>query len=117
MAAIIYLVARTIPRIDENVVSGQSNKSFLENFFSKLPLEKFDLMFDNLLEKILRKFKIVVMKMDNALTRRLSNFKSGVFSEKDSRPNIFSSEGGSASGGENSNSGREDIKQDKEKSE
>ncbi|MEK7463063.1 MAG: hypothetical protein AAB621_01710 [Patescibacteria group bacterium] len=100
LAAIIYLVARTIPRIDENVVLGHPKKSFLENFFSKLPLEKIDLMFDNLLEKILRKFKIVVMKVDNTLTRRLSNFKSAIVSEKDSRPNIF----------ENSNSGREDIK-------
>ena len=102
LAAIIYLVARTIPRIDENVVLGQSKKSFLENFFSKLPLEKIDLMLDNLLEKILRKFKIVVMKTDNALTRKLSDFKPTGLNEKDLRPNIF----------ENSNSGREETKQE-----
>ena len=101
LAVIIYLVARTIPRIDENIVSSRSNRSFLENFFSKLPLEKIDLMFDNLLEKILRKVKIFVMKMDNTLTRKLSDFKPMAVSEKDSRPNIF----------ENSNSGREDIKE------
>ena len=120
LAVIIYLIARTVPRIDENVVLGQSKKSFLENFFSKLPLEKIDLMIDNLLEKMLRKFKIVVMKTDSALTRKLSDLKPMVPSEKDSRPNIFSSEGGSLStdslakrdsGGENSNSGWEDIKQ------
>lgn len=112
LATIIYLIARTIPRIDENVVLGQSKKSFLGNFFSKLPLEKIDLMFNNLLEKILRKFKIIVMKTDNALTRKLSDFKPAVSSEKDLRPNIFSSEGGSVSGGENL--GREDIKQESE---
>jgi len=117
LAVIIYLVARTIPRIDENIVLGQPKKSFLENFFSKLPLEKIDLMFDNLLEKILRKFKIVVMRMDNTLTRKLSDFKPMISGENDSRPNIFSSEGGSlpadkhgTSGGENPNSGREDNK-------
>ena len=111
LAAIIYLIARTIPRIDENVVSGRSKRSFLENLFSKLPLEKIDLMIDNLLEKILRKFKIVVMKTDNVLTRKLSDFKPVVLSEKDSRPNIFSTEGGSASGGENPGRG---IKQNSE---
>jgi len=131
LAVIIYLVARTIPRIDENVIPGRSKKSFLENFFSKLPLEKIDLMIDNLLEKILRKFKIVVMKTDNALTRKLSDFKPIVPSEKDSRPNIFSSEGAApakfggqrsqlkadrspvgatTSSGEHSNSGSEDVK-------
>ena len=112
LAAIIYLVARTIPRIDENVVSGRSKRSFLESFFSKLPLEKIDLMFDNLLEKILRKFKIVVMKIDNTLTRKLSDFKPAVLNEKDSRSNIFSSEDVPVSGGENP--GCEDIKQEGE---
>ena len=67
-------------------------------------------MIDNLLEKILRKFKIIVMKTDNALTKKLSDFKPIVPSEKDSRPNIFSPEGGSASSGENS--GREETKQE-----
>ncbi|MHB9019523.1 MAG: hypothetical protein ACYC3G_01425 [Minisyncoccota bacterium] len=102
LATIIYLVAKTIPRIDENAVLNRSNRSFLEKFFSKLPLEKIDLMFDNLLEKILRKFKIAVMKIDNTLTRKLSDFKPTVTSEKDLRPNIF----------ENPNSGREDIKRE-----
>ena len=102
LAVIIYLIAKTIPRIDENIVSGQPRKLFLENFFSKLPLEKIDLMLDNLLEKILRKFKIVVMKIDNTLTRKLGNFRPMVSGEKDMRPNIF----------ENSNSSREDIKQE-----
>lgn len=104
LAAITYLIARTVPRIDENVVLSRSKRSFLENFFSKLPLEKIDLIVDNLFEKILRKFKIIVMKIDNTLTRRLSNFKSAVASEKDSRPNIFV----------NSNSGRENIKPEEE---
>jgi len=115
LAAIIYLIARTISRIDENVILNRSKGSFLENFFSKLPLEKIDLMFDNLLEKMLRKFKIVVMKTDNALTRKLSDFKPAVSGEKDMRPNIFSTEGGSVSGGENT--GREDINKQEEKGE
>jgi len=89
LAAIIYLVARTIPRIDEAAITHQSAKSFLDSIFSKVPLEKIDLIIDNLLEKMLRKFKIVVMKIDNTLTKKLGSFKQSVPGEKDNRPNIF----------------------------
>ncbi len=89
LAAIIYLVARTIPRIDENVFSNPLKKSFFDGIIAKLPLEKIDLMVNNLFEKILRKFKIAVMKFDNILTRKLSGFKPAATIEKDSRPNIF----------------------------
>ncbi len=102
LAAIIYLVARAIPRIDENALVNLQKKSFFDTFFSKMPLEKFDLLFDNLIEKLLRRVKIIIMKIDNVLTRRLSNFKTTIPAEKESRPNIFSTEGGSVSGGENS---------------
>lgn len=89
LAAIIYLVARTIPRIDENAITHQSARSFLDSIFSKVPLEKIDLIIDNLLEKMLRKFKIVVMKIDNTLTKKLSSFKQTGPGEKEVRPNIF----------------------------
>jgi hypothetical protein len=89
LAALIYLVARAIPRIDENVVLSFSRKSFFNRIVSSVPLEKLDLMFNNLLEKILRKFKILVMKFDNVLTKWLSRFKPVTLKEKNIRPNIF----------------------------
>jgi len=89
LAAIIYLVARAVPRIDESAFSNPLRKSFFDNLVSKLPLEKIDLMVDNLFEKTLRKFKIVVMKLDNVLTKRLSSFKPTILNEKETRPNIF----------------------------
>lgn len=89
LAVLIYLVARTIPRIDENVVLTASKNSFFGKLVSKIPLEKLDFMFNNLLEKILRRFKIVVMKLDNILTKWLSGFKPNIPNEKNIRPNIF----------------------------
>jgi hypothetical protein len=89
LAVLIYLVARTIPRIDENVTLSVPRNSFFDKLVSKVPLEKFDLMFDNLLEKILRKFKIIVMKLDNILTKWLSGFKPSAFKDKNIRPSIF----------------------------
>jgi hypothetical protein len=89
LAVIIYLVARTIPRIDENAVLGERKRHFFDDFVSKLPLEKVDSIFSNLLEKMLRRSKIVIMKIDNILTRKISSFKPLVSKEKDLRPNIF----------------------------
>lgn len=89
LAAIIYLVARTVPRIDENVILGGEKKSFFDNLISKLPLEKIDLLINNLTEKLLRRIKIVIMKIDNVLTRKISSYKPSSSGKKDLRPNIF----------------------------
>jgi len=93
LATIIYLAARAIPRIDESALLSSSKNSAFRNWISNIPLEKIDLMFDNLLEKLLRKIKIVVMKTDNVLTRRLSSFKPDVSGDKNTRPNIFENSG------------------------
>lgn len=89
LSVLIYLMARTIPRIDESVVISLPKHSFFDKIASKMPLEKFDSMAGKLLEKILRKFKILVMKLDNILTRWLSGFKPNARKEKNVRPSIF----------------------------
>jgi len=91
LAALIYLIARTVPRINDSVFSDPLKKSFFDDIICKLPLEEIDLMVENLFEKSLRKFKIIIMKLDNVLTKKLSGFKASVSNEKDSRPNIFGS--------------------------
>ncbi|MCL5017586.1 MAG: hypothetical protein M1155_02950 [Patescibacteria group bacterium] len=89
LAVVIYLVARTIPRIDDNIVLSSPRNSFFDKIISKMPLEKLDLMLNNLLEKMLRKFKILIMKFDNVLTKWLSGFKSDAAKDKNIRPSIF----------------------------
>jgi hypothetical protein len=89
LAIIIYLVARATPRIDENIVFSKSKNSFFDNIAYKLPLEKIDLISSNLLEKLLRRVKIIILKIDNILTKKLGNFKSVSSSQEDLRPNLF----------------------------
>ena len=89
LAIIVYLVARATPRIDENIVFSKSKNSFFDNIVHKLPLEKIDLMSSNLLEKLLRRVKIIILKIDNILTKKLGNFKSASSSQEDLRPNLF----------------------------
>ena len=89
LAIIVYLVARATPRIDENIVFSKSKNSFFDNIVHKLPLEKIDLMSSNLLEKLLRRVKIIILKIDNILTKKLGNFKSVSSSQEDLRPNLF----------------------------
>lgn len=89
LAVMVYLIARAVPKIDENVVLARSKNSFFDNLVHKLPLEKIDLISSNLLEKLLRRVKIIILKIDNVLTKKLGNFKSVNSKQEDLRPNLF----------------------------
>lgn len=76
----IYLVARKVPQISDAIEEGQPHSKNIfkriDNFISSLPLEKIDFAVSNFLEKILRKLKLFLMKIDNQLTRHLEKFKT-----------------------------------------
>ncbi len=76
----IYLVAKKVPQIidvvDENQGGSQKVFSKIDKVISSLPMEKFDFVFSQMLEKSLRKFKLYVMKLDNQLTQHLRKYKS-----------------------------------------
>ncbi len=69
MAAVLYIVARALPRIDEN--GGEEKKS--SRFLAYL--EKGDSMARHWSEKTLRRTRVVVMKFDNFLGSKLSKFR------------------------------------------
>ena len=72
--AIIYLFARAVPRVDESAVSAP-RRNYLDELLKKMPLEKADALVGGFLEKFLRKVKIIVLKMDNLLTKHLQSLK------------------------------------------
>lgn len=90
LGTIIYLIARTIPRVTETT-SVEPHKNYFEQLVRKIPLEKADALINAMLGKFLRKFKIIVMKLDNFLTGRLRNLKSGNGGDEKSgqQPSIF----------------------------
>ena len=77
LAVIIYLFARAMPRVSES--SGQNKGGdYIGELLNKLPLEKADAFVSMSMEKALRKFKVLVLKLDNLLTHHLRNLKPTV---------------------------------------
>lgn len=68
LGTILYLVARSLPRIGEEPTTKQN---MFERWVSSEMPEKFDAAFNNFLLKFLRKLKLVLLKADNSITRHL----------------------------------------------
>jgi len=78
---VLYLMVQALPRIEE---VPSEEKGFLERWaHSEMP-EKIDAAFNNFLLKFLRRVKVLVLKLDNALARHLQKIKP----EEDKRPTI-----------------------------
>ncbi len=72
----IYLIARIIPRVGDEV-GGETVRSEtkFDKLFSSSRFEKVDVIFNNFVEKILRKVKLLLMKLDNATTGYLDKVR------------------------------------------
>ena len=74
-SAVLYLMARALPRIAEEPQAEGERRSFLDRWaHSQIP-EKVDTALNGFLLKFLRKFKVFVMKLDNALSNHLQKVK------------------------------------------
>lgn len=88
LGAIIFLMARAVPRVDESGEARHPGGRF-DRMLSKLPLREIDERLDLVLEKILRRLKIVVMKSDNIINSYLNRFKRQNVTGADSKPDLF----------------------------
>jgi hypothetical protein len=73
LAVMIYLLARALPRVsdaDEGAAAG-----FFDRLVDKLPLERIDITISAILEKTLRKSKILVLKLDNAINSYIEQIR------------------------------------------
>lgn len=75
LALIVYLLARALPRVEEEETCPKFFNC-MERWFKKLPLAKIDNSLNNYFEKTLRKARVVVMKADNAINKHLNNRKN-----------------------------------------
>lgn len=74
LGVVIYLFARALSRVEnENISSRQL--PLLDSFFSAKVLDKADTFAKTILEKILRRMKIIVMKVDNFVSESLGKIK------------------------------------------
>jgi hypothetical protein len=81
LGTVLYLTVQALPRIEE---IPTDEKGFLERWATSEMPEKIDAAFNNFLNKFLRKVKVMILKLDNMLTRHLQKIKP----EEDKRPNI-----------------------------
>lgn len=73
LGTIIFLMARTLPRISETEPANLPKRKI--DWLSHFPLEKIDALLNSFLEKTLRKIKLILMKLDNTVSKQLNKFK------------------------------------------
>ncbi|MBI4119392.1 MAG: hypothetical protein HY456_00920 [Parcubacteria group bacterium] len=76
---IVYLVARALPRVSGEDTHQPPKPSLLDSILMPVTLERADAFLNAILEKILRRLKILVMKADNFVTGRLGALKSSSY--------------------------------------
>ncbi|KKU14780.1 hypothetical protein A3A20_00840 [Candidatus Wolfebacteria bacterium RIFCSPLOWO2_01_FULL_45_19] len=75
LGAIIYVIARALPRVEGEDINSNKRLSLLDSVFSSKTLDKADVFVKVILEKILRRMKIIVMRADNFVSENLGKIK------------------------------------------
>ena len=78
LGAMVYILARALPRVPE--VDGAPSAPLparLERWVKKLPLAEIDAAILSFLEKVLRKVRVVIMKIENAVNSGISRLRKG----------------------------------------
>ncbi len=76
LSVIVYLLARTLPRIDDSAITKDPLE--FRTHWLMAYLEKFDEWLKIFFEKFLRRVKVWILKLDNVVSERLSRFKKEV---------------------------------------
>ena len=75
LSTVLYLMVRALPRIVED--PDTERRGMLDRWaHSQLP-EKVDVAMNNFLLKFLRKVKVLVLRLDNTLSKHLQKVKPG----------------------------------------
>lgn len=92
LGTIIYLIARTVPRI-ENLEESFEKMPIgkLDRLINLIPLDKIDITLSTLTEKMLRKIKLGLMRWDNLMTDHLKKIKktNGNGHSNEDKPTLF----------------------------
>lgn len=69
LGLIVYLLAKAAPRVGNEPPSQQANP--FDKLMARVPMARIDENINSFLSKFLRKFKVVIMKVDNFINHRL----------------------------------------------
>lgn len=76
LGALILILSRALPRIEDETTAGRSRKGRLSRLAKRIPLDKLDDSLNLVTHKALRKIKIMIMKADNLVTEKLKSVHS-----------------------------------------
>lgn len=84
LGMMMYIIARAAPRIgdDISVLEEKKKKPFLN-------LEKIDTVLNTILEKFLRRTKLILMQLDNIVSGYLYRVRHLNKYKKEEKPNLF----------------------------
>lgn len=75
LGTLIYLMSRAVPRVSETDLKSEPWSDYLDRLVKKIPLEKADALTSYWLERFLRQLKVLVLKLDNLLSKHLSHLR------------------------------------------
>ena len=75
LAMMIYMLARALPRITDELHQTAVHVSFFDRLIDRLPMERIDIVISTFLEKLLRKFKLFVSKLDTVINAHLARVR------------------------------------------
>ena len=106
LGLIIYLFARAVPRIGDELPDNKPGSRF-DQLISSFPIEKFDASIGAFMEKTLRKLRLIILRLDNAIGGYLNNIKKlsgNGFRNGQEKPSIFTGNGNGDNHSENNKS-------------
>jgi len=71
----VIVIARALPRVEDEMVAKRSVKGRIESLISKMPLDRMDETLNIFFHKILRRLKVVILKADNIVSSKLHGLK------------------------------------------
>lgn len=71
----LYLIARTLPRVEEG--GGVKKSGIVERWVNSQVPEKIDVVLNGFLVKILRRLKVLLLKVDNSISRHMKKVNPG----------------------------------------
>ncbi len=87
LSVVIYILANALPRVGDEA-EAQPSRLFSKfgAWWKALPLQKLDAFFSSVLEKFLRKARVVILKIENAVSHGINkvrkNKNAGVPADK-----------------------------------
>lgn len=87
LGIMIYLFGRALPRVNESQKNGLVD--VFRGFINKIPLEKIDSTLNKVFEKILRRIRVFILRIDNLVSSLLGRVKETHKSESENQATLF----------------------------